>query len=92
MMARRVRREFGAPYHFTDRNVADAKDGHVECSPYQDGSYDLKKIELDKGTQVGDSWCIWVHTLPKKFITNHFHQLLHCSVGIFIKSITGFRS
>ena len=52
MSARRVRREFGAPYHFTDRNVGDAKDGHVECTPYQDGSYDLKKIELDKGTQV----------------------------------------
>ena len=63
-MARRVRREFGAPYHFTDRNVADAKDGHVECTPYQDGSYDLKKIELDKGTQVGHSWCIGVHPVP----------------------------
>ena len=58
--------------------------GVLKCTPYQDGSYDLEKIELDKGTQVGDSWCIGMLALPKKFIINHFHLLLHCRVSLLI--------
>lgn len=49
---RRKRRLFGAPCTFEDRNVADAKDGYIECTSYKDKTYDLKKNELDKGTQV----------------------------------------
>ena len=52
MSVRRARREFGAPIYFSDRNVADAKDGYMECTAYKDSNYDLKKLELDKGTQV----------------------------------------
>ncbi|XP_074640912.1 dynein axonemal intermediate chain 3-like [Tubulanus polymorphus] len=52
VVVRRVRREFGAPCTFTDRNVGDAKDGYIECTPYEDKSYDLNTIELDKGTQA----------------------------------------
>lgn len=49
---RRQRREFGAPCNFSDRNVADAKDGYIECTSYKDKTYDLNKLELDKGTQA----------------------------------------
>jgi len=49
---RRKRREFGAPCEFKDRNVADAKDGYIECTSFKDKTFDLQKLELDKGTQV----------------------------------------
>ncbi|XP_041359893.1 dynein intermediate chain 3, axonemal-like isoform X2 [Gigantopelta aegis] len=49
---KRQRREFGAPYSFKDRNVADAKDGYVECTQYEDKNFNIKKMELDRGTQA----------------------------------------
>lgn len=49
---KRVRKEFGAPANFKDRNVADAKDGYVECTKYDDKTFELKKMELDKSTQA----------------------------------------
>ncbi|XP_048256413.1 dynein axonemal intermediate chain 3-like isoform X4 [Haliotis rufescens] len=49
---RRKRLDFGAPCTFEDRNVSDAKDGYVECTTYEDKTYDLKMLELDKGTQA----------------------------------------
>ncbi|XP_064605528.1 dynein axonemal intermediate chain 3-like [Liolophura sinensis] len=52
MSIRRVRREFGAPISFSDRNVADAKDGYVECLPFEDKTFDLKRLELDKSIQA----------------------------------------
>mgnify|MGYP001801505004 FL=1 len=48
----RVRREFGAPVTFKDRNVGDSKDAYMECTPYEDPTYDVTKIEQDTGTQV----------------------------------------
>ncbi|CAC5422765.1 WD repeat-containing protein 63 [Mytilus coruscus] len=49
---RRIRKEFGGPANFSDRNVADAKDGYIECKGYDDRTFDLKKLELDKSTQA----------------------------------------
>lgn len=49
---RRKRREFGAPCLFEDRNVGDAKDGYVECTPFEDKMFDLRQSQLEKGTQV----------------------------------------
>lgn len=49
---KRVRKEFGTPIEFTDRNVGDAKDAYIECTSYEDKTFDLNKIELDKGTQA----------------------------------------
>lgn len=48
----RVRRDFGAPVTFKDRNVADAKDSYIECTPYNDESYDVVKLEQDLAVQV----------------------------------------
>lgn len=59
---KRIRKEFGAPYKFKDRNVGDAKDGYVECVPFEDRTFDLKKMELDKGTQVCDN-CTIIYTI-----------------------------
>lgn len=55
---KRVRREFGAPANFSDRNVSDAKDAYIECTSYEDRSFDVKKEELDMSTQV---WCYNTH-------------------------------
>lgn len=52
MSVQRVRREFGAPVTFADRNAGDVKDGYIECAPYEDKAFDLKRMELDKGIQV----------------------------------------
>ncbi|XP_013408046.1 WD repeat-containing protein 63 [Lingula anatina] len=49
---KRVRREFGTPVEFSDRNVADAKDGYLECTPYEDKTFELKAMEIDKSVQA----------------------------------------
>lgn len=49
---KRLRREFGAPCEFKDRNATDAKDGFIECTPYEDKSFDLRKTELTKSVQA----------------------------------------
>ncbi|MBN3313246.1 WDR63 protein, partial [Atractosteus spatula] len=55
--ASRVRREFGAQVQFTDRNASAAKDGYIECPPYQDKSFCIKQLERDTGTQaIPDLW------------------------------------
>ena len=52
MTVNRVRRQFGAPVTFSDRNVHDAKDGNIDCVPYEDKTFELYKMELDKSIQV----------------------------------------
>ena len=49
---KRKRHEFGAPCKFTDRNVADAKDGFIDCLSYEDKTFELKKAEHDQCVQV----------------------------------------
>ena len=66
---KRVRREFGAPYKFKDRNVADAKDGCIDCTSFDDRTFDLKKIELDKSIQV--TVCLYSGTLKHRFVCLH---------------------
>lgn len=48
----RVRRKFGAPVCFSDRNTADAKDGHLECASYQDSRFSIKLMQRDCGMQA----------------------------------------
>ena len=52
MSVKRMRRDFGVPVNFTDRNVGDAKDAFVECVSYEDKSFELKRMELTKCIQV----------------------------------------
>ena len=37
---------------FSDRNVADCKDGAIDVASFEDKNFDLNRIELDKGVQV----------------------------------------
>ncbi|XP_043556049.1 dynein axonemal intermediate chain 3 [Chiloscyllium plagiosum] len=52
IMISRVRREFGAPVSFSDRNDAEIKDSYVECTSYQDKNFSIKKLERDIGIQA----------------------------------------
>ena len=49
---KRIRREFGASFSFSDRNADKIKDGVIDCPAYDEKSFDLKRMELDRGTQV----------------------------------------
>ena len=49
---KRLRRHFGAPCKFQNKNSGDHKMGWVECTPYDDKNFDLKRIELNTATQV----------------------------------------
>ncbi|XP_042368184.1 dynein axonemal intermediate chain 3 [Plectropomus leopardus] len=48
----RVRRKFGAPVCFSDRNIADAKDGYLECASYQDSRFSIKQMQRGCGMQA----------------------------------------
>ncbi|KAF3835398.1 hypothetical protein F7725_027956 [Dissostichus mawsoni] len=48
----RVRRKFGAPVCFSDRNIADAKDAYMECVPFQDSRFRIKQMQRDCGMQA----------------------------------------
>ncbi|XP_041339298.1 dynein intermediate chain 3, axonemal [Pyrgilauda ruficollis] len=48
----RVRRMFGAPITFTDKNAADEKDSYAECTAYEDDTFSIKILERDVGVQM----------------------------------------
>ncbi|XP_029285354.1 LOW QUALITY PROTEIN: dynein axonemal intermediate chain 3 [Cottoperca gobio] len=48
----RVRRKFGAPVCFSDRNIADAKDDYQHCASYQDSRFSIKQMQRDCGMQA----------------------------------------
>ncbi|XP_017585458.1 PREDICTED: WD repeat-containing protein 63 isoform X2 [Corvus brachyrhynchos] len=48
----RVRRKFGAPITFTDKNASDDKDSYAECTSYEDNTFTIKMIERDVGVQT----------------------------------------
>ncbi|KAM9848859.1 dynein axonemal intermediate chain 3 [Aulostomus maculatus] len=48
----RERRKFGMPFCFSDRNVADVKDGYLECVSYQDSRFSIKQMQRDCGMQA----------------------------------------
>ncbi len=45
----RVRRKFGAPVCFSDRNAAD---GYLECASYQDSRFSIRQMQRDCGMQA----------------------------------------
>ena len=54
---KRVRRHFGAPCSFTNRDSGQTKQSVIECLSYEDRGFDLKKVELDSGIQVMFAIC-----------------------------------
>ena len=53
MLISKVRRSFGQPVAFADKNVDEIKSGYNECTSYDDPKYTgLSKLELEKGIQA----------------------------------------
>eukprot|EP00116_Pleurobrachia_bachei_P013698 sb/3473960/ len=50
-MIQRKRRLFGAPTHFEDRHVDAAKDAYIECTSFEDNTFDLHRKEHDTAVQ-----------------------------------------
>ncbi|NXA95377.1 WDR63 protein, partial [Melanocharis versteri] len=48
----RVRRKFGAPITFTDKNASDDKDSYAECTAYEDDTFSIKMLERHVGVQM----------------------------------------
>ncbi|NXO37575.1 WDR63 protein, partial [Locustella ochotensis] len=48
----RVRRKFGAPITFTDKNASDEKDSYAECTAYEDDTFSIEMLERDVGVQM----------------------------------------
>ncbi|KAJ7410142.1 hypothetical protein WISP_111177 [Willisornis vidua] len=71
----RVRRKFGAPIAFTDKNASQDKDYYVECTSYEDKTFSIQILERDVGVQVvpkvraGSTQTKW--TYPKNAATQY---------------------
>jgi len=57
--ASRVRKEFGAPFKFQDRDADPSQaaeqglsTSYLSCDPYADQNFNIKKVELDLAVQV----------------------------------------
>ncbi|NXU95954.1 WDR63 protein, partial [Cettia cetti] len=76
----RVRRKFGAPISFTDKNASDDKDSYAECTAYQDDTFSIKMLERDVGVQIvpklreTSTQTKW--TYPKNASTQYFPRQL----------------
>ncbi|KFZ54170.1 WD repeat-containing protein 63, partial [Antrostomus carolinensis] len=79
-MISRVRRKFGAPITFTDKNASHAEDSYVECTSYQDKTFSIKMLENDVGVQMvpkvreASTQTKW--TYPKNTATQYFPREL----------------
>ncbi|KAM6326985.1 LOW QUALITY PROTEIN: dynein axonemal intermediate chain 3 [Podargus strigoides] len=76
----RVRRKFGAPITFTDKNASQVKDSYIECLSYQDKKFSIKMLEKDVGIQMvpkvreASTQTKW--TYPKNTATQYFPRQL----------------
>ncbi|CAN9500989.1 unnamed protein product [Ophioblennius macclurei] len=48
----RVRRKFGLPVSFSDRNAAGVRDGFQKCPSHKDSRFSIKKLQRDCGIQA----------------------------------------
>uniref|UniRef100_A0A3Q2NPG9 Dynein axonemal intermediate chain 3 n=1 Tax=Fundulus heteroclitus TaxID=8078 RepID=A0A3Q2NPG9_FUNHE len=68
-------RTFRMPLSFSDHNSADAKDSHVQCAPYQDSRFSIKKLQSDRGTQavprLQSKSCQTLRMVPKDTFTQY---------------------
>ncbi|NXW71046.1 WDR63 protein, partial [Hirundo rustica] len=76
----RVRRKFGAPITFTNKNASDDKDSYAECTAYKDDTFSIKMLERDVGVQMvpklreTSTQTKW--TYPKNASTQYFPREL----------------
>ncbi|NXQ63052.1 WDR63 protein, partial [Anthoscopus minutus] len=76
----RVRRKFGAPITFTDKNASDDKDNYAECTAYEDDTFSIKMLERDVGVQmvpkVRETSTQTKWTYPKNASTQYYTRQL----------------
>ncbi|NXU55039.1 WDR63 protein, partial [Turnix velox] len=76
----RVRRKFGAPITFTDKNASDFEDSYIECTSYEAKSFSIKMLEINVGIQMvpkvreASTQTKW--TYPKNAATQYFPRQL----------------
>ncbi|NXT21528.1 WDR63 protein, partial [Syrrhaptes paradoxus] len=79
-MISRVRRKFGAPITFTDKNASHVKDSYTECTSYEDKTFSIKMLEKDVGVQmvpkVREASIQTKWTYPKNASTQYFPRQL----------------
>ncbi|XP_054068004.1 dynein axonemal intermediate chain 3 [Rissa tridactyla] len=79
-MISRIRRKFGAPITFTDKNASHVKDSYVECTSYQDKAFSIRMLEKNVGIQMvpkvreASTQTKW--TYPKNAATQYFPRQL----------------
>ncbi|NWU61673.1 WDR63 protein, partial [Pterocles burchelli] len=79
-MVSRVRRKFGAPITFTDRNASQLNDSYTEFTSYEDKTFSIKMLEKDVGVQMvpkvreASTQTKW--TYPKNASTQYFPRQL----------------
>ncbi|XP_067997278.1 dynein axonemal intermediate chain 3 isoform X1 [Melanerpes formicivorus] len=79
-MVSQVRRNFGAPIEFTDRNASCTAGSYVEYTSYQDQTFSIKMLEKDMGVQMipkireASTQTRW--TYPKNAATQYFPRQL----------------
>ncbi|XP_041862444.1 dynein intermediate chain 3, axonemal [Melanotaenia boesemani] len=66
----RVRRKFGTPVCFSDRNASDAKDGYVECASYPNSKFSIKQMQRDCRSQAVPS----MHSSSTQTNWNHLRN------------------
>ncbi|NXX75824.1 WDR63 protein, partial [Urocolius indicus] len=75
-MISQVRRKFGAPVTFTDRNSSHINDSYVEYMPYEDKKFSINMLEKDVGLQtvpkVKEAATQTKWTYPKNVATQYF--------------------
>ncbi|NXK86819.1 WDR63 protein, partial [Formicarius rufipectus] len=76
----RVRRKFGAPIAFTDKNASHEKDSYVECTSYEDKTFSIQMLERDVGVQavpkIREASIQTKWTYPKNAATQYFPRQL----------------
>ncbi|NXO24223.1 WDR63 protein, partial [Cisticola juncidis] len=76
----RVRRKFGAPITFTDKNASEDQDSYAEYTAYADDTFSIKMLERDVGVQIvpklreTSTQTKW--TYPKNASTQYYPRLL----------------
>ncbi|NXY22543.1 WDR63 protein, partial [Atrichornis clamosus] len=76
----RVRRKFGAPITFTDKNASHVKDSYTEYTSYEDKTFSIKMLERDVGVQtvpkVRETSTQTKWPYPKNAATQYCHREL----------------
>ena len=82
-MIQRKRKLFGTPIQFEDRNVEAAKDAYIECTSFEDNTFDLHRQEHDFAVQnvmeTCEKACQTEWKKPRTALSQYVPRTLHPS-------------